>query len=780
MLLDVLREVNDRKIKLLSLDVFDTLLFRTCIAPWNIFGKMYEKKSELFPPHINKEDWVNIRQSAEKKARNEAFNCYGNCEVILDDIYRNLPDFFINKVELKNLEIQCEKEYCFVNKEIRDLLLKIKDQMGCDVILCSDMYLSSQDISDILCFNGFDNSIIDQIYVSSEYKQSKRNTLLFKTILSDWKIRPEEMYHIGDNQYSDVGVPRYLGIRAHHYDRISGSLYRYPFLYLETQYYRDLCDELRSIRIMASSDYCKKEISIDNKFWFDLGAMIYGPFLTFATEWILDEADKNNINVIRPLMREGAFLTRLLNDAIIFREKKYDVKPIYISRFAVFTGMLEQITEKEIKYIVNTNNMRLSDIFHIFNIDDFLNRYEYYANNTMNELKDIMGDESSLYNEIVSFLELPETISLIRERNQGRAQILYEYFNEMKITSRCITVDLGWRGSIQNAINKILKEKSTNSKILHLLLVSNPVTSENVVDNCDIRGYLGNFGSCEDTFRELSVRIMELAFMTDEGTTVGYERKEKGIYPIIKKIKYSKWQTDVIKYLQDGVKNFQQLYYSMVKMKPHLTQWKGKNEELCKLIGRLHSYPMKIEAQRLGALEYDQNLGVDTFNKIIEDKIIERKRKMSLTDFYSSYCGKEIKWYSGINVLASDQFFYCKNIAFNKRKYTNLSMLYLAERVINEKSDNVVLVTAGEMTKMLLQYLIIAGQLNCVIGIVDNNVILHKTTIAGIEIFPVNYDFDNPFYVFTTTNKDIYESLYLQLDQKKGEQMRYIGYFDIL
>ena len=84
MLLDVLREVNDRKIKLLSLDVFDTLLFRTCIAPWNIFGKMYEKKSELFPPHINKEDWVNIRQSAEKKARNESFNFYGNCEFIID------------------------------------------------------------------------------------------------------------------------------------------------------------------------------------------------------------------------------------------------------------------------------------------------------------------------------------------------------------------------------------------------------------------------------------------------------------------------------------------------------------------------------------------------------------------------------------------------------------------------------------------------------------------------------------------------------------------------
>jgi len=779
MIAEFMKEVHVKNIKVVSFDVFDTLLLRTCTVPQEIYSRMFEKESKLFPSHITSEDWKKIRQTAERKARKQAYISYENYEVTLDDIYCNLPKKLFNITELKKLELQCEKEYCFVNNEINNLLHYVKENTNCRVILCSDMYLSSSELSDILVYNGFDLSLIDRIYISSEYKQSKRYVSLFRTVLSDYGIAPYELYHIGDNQYSDVGVPQYLGINVCQYNVISEAAYKYPFLSMERQVYVSLCDELRPLRLMASTEYCDKStISEDNQFWFDQGAMIYGPFLTFAAEWILDEADKKDIQVIRPLMREGEFLTTLLDKAAAFRTKKYNIEPLYISRFSIFTALFEKITTKEIEYLSGTYNISLSDMFRILKIEDRLDRYQQYAGYAMNDLIGISGDGISMHREIVNYLETPEMINLIRERNKGSSQLLVDYLKEMGMTVKSVTVDVGWRGSIQNAIHKVLGEKGFQSEILHLLLICNPSASENVIEGCDIRGFMGNYGSCEHTFRELSVRVMELMLLSEKGTTIGYERKGGKISPVTRAIAYPEWQVHAMKCLQKGIKSFQNVYYSMVEKKPYLRRWVSKSEELCKIIGRLHSYPITTEAKWIGQLEYDQNFGANTLNKIIDDSMLKHCRMTKVTDFYGADRGNSINWYSGLNVLAVDRFFYCKNMAFADRRYVYLSMIYLTERILNETSDRVVLVTAGEMTKIVLQLLSIVGELRRVVGIVDNDVMVHKSKIGGIEIYPVDYEFDNPLYVFTTRRKEFYEALHTQLMDLKEGQLNAIGFFD--
>lgn len=773
---------QNREIRVVSFDIFDTLLFRTCIKPVDVFARMYRKKKEIFPEYVKEEDWTGARQEAERKAKRLAFETSGNYEVTLDDIYAKLSPKLFRIEELKELELQCEEEYCFLNPEIYRLLVHIKENYDCGLILCSDMYLSSDQIRRILYHNGFDQALADKIYVSSEYKKSKRYMSLYQAVLSDFQISPEEMLHVGDNYYSDVGVSHYMGIHSYHYGRISDAIYEFPFLDMENEMNSVLCKEIFPLRLMASAGYGNtEEMDEKNHFWFDQGAMIYGPFMTYGAEWILDVAEQNNISVIRPLMREGAFLTKLLKNAAGYRTKKFDIEPLYISRFAVFTSLFGNITAKEIEYLADTYNLYVNDFFRILKIEDQIGEYGKYLDYAVSDLKEISGGEKSMYDLLIEYLETSEMIDMIRKRNQGNVKNILKYLSDMRMEEKCITVDVGWRGSMQNAIDRLLDEKGILSNIIHLLLVCNPIAGNNVTEGCDIRGFVGNYGSCADTFSKLSARLMELAFFCEEGTTVDYVVCRKKINPITKAIKYPPWQVSAMKQLQRGIVSFQNVYFSMAEQKPFLKKAVKSSEGLCQIIGRLHSFPLIEEVKQLKNLEYDQNFGANTFTKILSDEMIEKYRKTPLLQFYGKYRGRGVYWYSGLNVIAQDPLFYCEQNAFTKRLYTKLSMICLTRRVLREKgAKGIVLVQAGTMTRLVLRFLAAAGELECVLGIVDNDKMIHGASIGGIKIYPVDYEFKNPLYVFPTTRKEIYLSIYRQLYEHKGIKLVSIGYFDDL
>lgn len=771
---------ENRCIKVVSFDIFDTLLFRTCIKPTDVFMRMYRKKKDLFSEHVKEDDWVGARQTAERMARRAAFESYGNYEVTLDDIYAKLSDDLFRTEELKRLELRCEEEACFLNPEIYRLLIYIRKNYDCKIILCSDMYLNSNQISGILSCNGFDQTLADQIFVSSEYKQSKRYMSLYQTVMFDLHISPGEMLHIGDNYYSDIGVSSYMGIHSYHYDKISNAVYHFPFLDLENDMNTSLCKEIFPLRLMAASGYDNtKEMEGEDRFWFDQGAMIYGPFMTYGAEWVLDAAEQNDVSIIRPLMREGAFLTQLLKNAARHRAKKFDIDPLYISRFAIFTSLFGNITAKEIEYLADTYNMYVKDLFRILKIEDQIGEYGQYSDHLVSDLKEISDGEKSLYELLTAYLETPEMIDVIRGKNQGNTKTILEYLRKKGMNEKSITVDIGWRGSIQNAINKLLNENGIPSNIIHLLLVCNPVTGEHVTGGCDIRGFVGNYGSCTDTFGELSARIMELTFFCEEGTTVDYVMRGGEVIPVTKPVKYPSWQVSAMKQLQRGILNFQNVYYSMAEQKPFLRELVQNSEGLCQIIGRLHSFPLADEVKHMKDLEYDQNFGANTFTKILSNEMIEKYRKTSLLQFYGKYRGRGVYWYSGLNVTAQDALFYCEQNAFIKRRYTMLSMICLTRRILQEKGRRgIVLVQAGAMTRSVLRFLAAAGETGCVLGIIDNDVMIHGASMGGIKIYPVDYEFEDPLYVFTTIRKELYLSIYRQLREQRGMKLASIGYFE--
>ncbi len=767
---------NNREIKVVSFDIFDTLLFRTAREPKEVFEAMYFENQSYFPEHTNEEDWVNSRVRAEREAREENFKKMGYREVTLPEIYRKIPSVYMVADKLMELEIECEKKYCFLNQEMYETLNYLHEK-GIRIILISDMYLGKKAIADILEYNGFDTSICEEIYVSCDYRISKRFCGLYDIVLQNLNLEKKEIFHIGDNYYSDIGVTNFLGIRSYHYSIISDSLYKHPFLNMENVAYGKSCNEVYAIRLLAAEKW--KGNNSEKRFWFTVGAMIAGPFFTYAIEDLLDEAEKNNIQIIRPLMREGKFITELIKNAVAYRQEAFSVEPLYISRFAVFKATFEEITEKEILYLLGTYNMVLRDVFKVLGIEDSLGEFEQFAGIPTNKLRMYNWNGDNLQNCIRDYLSTEHIIKKIREHNSGSSKKVLRYFEQKGLMQKSMTADVGWRGSMQKAINSILKKNGYTPQIIHYLMASKPEASQNALDGCDIRGFVGCLGRDEKNVMALYPHIMEIFFLCEDGTTTGYEDCDNGVVPKTQKIDYPQWQIDAMYEVQEGVKAYQNEFLRIAQKKDHVRKAGYRAVESCHILERLFCYPLKQEVDYLADLVYDQNFGSNTFSPILTRQNIKKIETTTWKNFYCGLNSTDVVWYSGLNSHANPTF-YLENFYLINRSYRMLSLLLMTKKAVERAAGKeMVLIGAGANTKNVLFFVSVLGKLDEVVKIVDNDINLYNSNLAGIIIDKVDTlkPKKDVFYFYTTTKKEVFDSVHQQIGNILNDSYEYISFF---
>ena len=195
-------------IKVVSFDIFDTLLFRPVFDPKDIFYLVAGKVDEKFGV-----DFVRLRWDAENKLqkRNASIN----------DIYEfikkigNLSDAVAK--EIMEEELKCEYDLLKPREDIK-ILYHEACRQGKKIIAVSDMYLPSIFLKKILWDNGYDR--VEKIYVSNECEYRKDEGKLYDVVLEKEKISAHEMCHIGDNYYSDYRMALDAGITAVYFPAI--------------------------------------------------------------------------------------------------------------------------------------------------------------------------------------------------------------------------------------------------------------------------------------------------------------------------------------------------------------------------------------------------------------------------------------------------------------------------------------------------------------------------------------------------------------------------------
>jgi HAD superfamily hydrolase (TIGR01549 family) len=181
-------------VDVLSLDCFDTLIWRTTPEPPDLFCQLSPPLSRL------------SRMVAEQTARERRLVKDGLGEVTLPEIYRcALPSADSAEIERRVAEeLALEHAHCVAFAPAVQLIRRAK-ALGKRVVVVSDTYLRTEELRALLQAKLGDDvlALIDRIYCSSAHGKPK-SMGLFKHVVADLKVQPGRILHIGDNPKADV------------------------------------------------------------------------------------------------------------------------------------------------------------------------------------------------------------------------------------------------------------------------------------------------------------------------------------------------------------------------------------------------------------------------------------------------------------------------------------------------------------------------------------------------------------------------------------------------
>ena len=266
--------------KVYSFDIFDTLLLRPYADPQEVWKVLEEEENAV--------GFAKARKEADRITY-AALKTKGG-ETTIEEAYELIPQWKC----LMQKEMNLERRVLRANPEMLKMWKEL-GKKGIRRIIISDMYLPSEFIQSLLRENGFGGW--DAFYLSRDYNARKITGDLFKIVLEKEGIRPNELLHTGDNKYSDVKIPKKLGIQTHYYPKIIERLY-------------SICPFARHIdsHLAGTLALGWHEFNTDNPqstYWHRLGFMMGGVLGYLYVKWIVDSAKEMGINHLMFVARDG-------------------------------------------------------------------------------------------------------------------------------------------------------------------------------------------------------------------------------------------------------------------------------------------------------------------------------------------------------------------------------------------------------------------------------------------------------------------------------------------
>lgn len=516
---------------IISFDVFDTLISRTVIKPVDVF-KLVEIKARN--SGIIDRDFFSERQKAEQYSY-ELNGERTNINHIYDILNKDYGYTFEQCNWLINIEIETETEVVTPRSDMLKLFTELKSQ-GKRLLLCSDMYLSSEVIESLLIKCGYPSEL--EIWVSNEKAASKHSgqiwTKLFEYLPSDKKI-----IHIGDNEWSDYRTLQSInkeailinsGLSAFN----KSPLYDYLAKYLD----KDICVSLVMGYLINKACFNSPfEKSISNN---DVEAIWMGYPLACFMDWILKQKDDSLLLFVT---REG-----------------YLLKPMY-ERYC--KACCETPQNNTLFYASRAASLAAS-ISSKQDIADTLNfAYEgtlgHYLKSRMNF---DLGKISPIYNEQIVLPEqskkvmrlLKSHLDEIIENGKKQKDAYLNYINSIRSnhSQKMTVIDVGYNGTIQYALTKILNE-NVNGCYMFL----NDKTLQSIIkDNCKSMRVTMD-GNCHHILENLL--FMEAVMQVPYGQLQKMELEEEKFKPVFNK------DGNFSEYISEAQENFCQF-----------TEWIGK------------------------------------------------------------------------------------------------------------------------------------------------------------------------------------------------------------
>lgn len=451
-------QLLDPTIKVIGFDIFDTLLIRTLLHP--------DHTKQILANNLSAEhrdEFLTKRSAAESSARAKLGK-----DISITDIYSELSQCYgIDASEaqrLQKLEETIEKDSVSYRPDMLDIFNFAKENNK-KVIIASDMFLSLETITEMLTENGY--SGWDNLYLSSDRGVRKDTGEIYQLILDEYKVSGNEFIMIGDNERSDYQLPiDSFGIRAIHILRATDLALHVPEYsrVARKAYAGDLNDELTFGLLINKSlnkigDFKSHDLKLFSNDAYQIGFNLVGPLLTAFANWTRMSAEQNNIDCLYFLAREGKLIKEVYDLWFEGQPSSVASKYLVISRRAVnvpnITTLEDVLAIAKSTFYPKTLSMFLRARFGIILSDEKLEDICSKGLWKKGKLVEADNENTAEVKDVLNYL-LPDLIKDATEERNNLIKYLTDV--DFTVTENKAVVDVGYSGTIQKALIKLLSE----------------------------------------------------------------------------------------------------------------------------------------------------------------------------------------------------------------------------------------------------------------------------------------------------------------------------------
>ena len=498
------------RLRVLSLDCFDTLLWRDTAAPTDVFYDLQES-----PPFKALGYNAKLRVSSELMARQVQSLRAGRSEVSLTDIYREafpeLDDAAVNA--LAEAELAAEKRACVAFPPVVELIRAAKKR-GLKITIVSDTYLDEARLRSLLTATLPEDvyRAIDQVFCSSAHGVSKVQGLHLRS-LDRLRVPARAVLHVGDHEAADYQAAERAGMNAFqlvHHDPAVEEVLRLQgtatsLLDPSVRHTTSLPMPFRAL--LAARGKAAVATPVDA-----LGYAGVGPILYAFGRFVLDEiaALRAEGRRVKPVfvMRDG-HLPKRVCDALAREE----VGPaVSLSRFAAYAASFRTPADIDRYLALSAASGRF----------DAMARQLLF---TPDEARELCARAERAKDPVEEFLRLvrkPDAQRRVIERSNVYRARLYRYLESacgLEQGDTLVFVDLGYEGTAQRQLQAVFQdERGVEIQGRYLLAARIPGWERH-------RKGLLDPSWCDD--RALGGLVMYIALLedlctSDEGSVIDY------------------------------------------------------------------------------------------------------------------------------------------------------------------------------------------------------------------------------------------------------------------
>lgn len=649
----VVNAIKTGRFKLLSLDVFDTLVWREVPEPTDLFLMLGQKLIDdgWLHPKIHPTAFAHTRIEAEKRARLMHYQMTSSGECRLSQIWQNIPAGLFKKYDLDSLialELEVEARHLFYDTNVL-LLAHWAKLQGLKVALTSDTYLLSPQLCHVLNKETM-RVPADLVVVSCEYGMAKSGGLLQVTV-GHAGVLPDQAIHLGDNLEADVGPAAALGMRAFHFRKRSDPFNEIlsveigsPWLTKRAPYFSPQHADFGLTATRAKFEFSQESNTITPElrpYFCNAGQMI-GPALAAFAGWLKQRCREEGFNRLGCLMREGRIIKEFVAATGAPALECYE---IYASRLALMrAGFYQADFDEILKFLDRPFLITPHVALHSLGL-------------TIEEGHTHLWGRENHFDSYDQLVEFCHWVSGDDDRKQrviafsaAARQRLLRYFDPIlqENQGRLALTDLGYAGSIQARLARVFAEAGLEVSIHGFYFLTTPI-----IETCRqlgslAEGFIADSGSPDAVYRTIyrSPEIIEQICMPNCGSLLDFSEDGE---PMLDHYRISDQQEQQVRAARAGILSFTRRWHEHLALHAQSIDFGDPalrhqiSETLCRLIGN----PSPQEIELYGPWLHDENMASLRTRAMVDPiELAKMGQHVPMNDL-SNTGSSEFYWYAG-------------------------------------------------------------------------------------------------------------------------------------